>query len=318
MRDFVRALSLSTLAALCLSAQETPTPNRVAWMAIFPEPLPNGAPRIALEFTSQFLRPTSERSADGRTFARLDGEEWQITGDLSRQLGLGQLNLRLRMVDRSGGIADSYIQNWHRALGIPNGGRDSVPNGRLAYYLERDGVVIAELTKSGLHLMDSDLSYILSFVNQQAGARIGASVQLPTGNQGDFSGSGGWEGLVGASGWIGSGKWRLHGQLEHIFIGLPEHSPYRAVLGRRAFSRGWIGGGWQGNGPGFWRGFGLDVTFAYNTSPYRVGIPRIDDPGLQQHWVLTHKALPNWRFGLSEEAGSYSVPDATLFVSRRF
>lgn len=312
------ALSLSVLAALSLSAQETPAPNRVAWLAIFPEPLPDGEARLSLEATSQFLRPSSERSADGRTFVRLDGEEWQITGDLSRRLGPGRVNLRLRVVDRSGGIADSVIQDMHHSFGMRNGGREDVPDGCLAYHLERDGVVVADLDEPGLHLMDSDLAYVFSFGNPVSGARIGASVQMPTGDRHDFSGSGGWDGLLGVSGWISFGSWRFHGQGERIFIDLAGRGAYRTVLGRQAFSRAWVGAGWQGDGPGFWRGFGLDVTFAYNESPYRVGISRLDAAGLQQNWVLTHRTLPRWRFGVSEEAGSYAAPDVTAFVSRSF
>ena len=62
------------MVAGILTAQETPRPNRVAWFEGFPEPLPEGVAELALETTSQMLRPDLEHSADGRTWARLDGE----------------------------------------------------------------------------------------------------------------------------------------------------------------------------------------------------------------------------------------------------
>lgn len=313
-----KTLVVCFLCCSSLLAQETPAANRVAWMAIFPEPLPDGMSRVGLEMTSQFLRPSSEQSADGRTFARLDGEEWQLTTDFAKALGEGRLNVRLRLVDRSGGVLDAAIQSFHKTFGMPDGGREQIPNGRLAYHLERDGRLVANLDKPGLHLMDTDVAYVFPFGDLHRGARVGASIQLPTGERDDFSGSGGWDSLVGAAAWRQYGHWKIHGQAEQVFIQLSENNPYRAVLGRNHFRRFWAGAGWQGDGPGFWKGLGLDVTLAYNGSPYHVGIDRIDDAGLQQHWVITHRALPAWRFGLSEEAGSYAAPDMTVFVARTF
>jgi hypothetical protein len=306
------------IATIVLSAQETPPSNRVAWFGVFPEPLAEGVSALTMEATSQFLRPDFETSSDGRTFARLDGEDWMLTGDLAQRTGPVIWNLRVRLADRSGGVMDPFLASWHRTLNTPLGGRDFVPQGRLAYHLERDGKVIGDLDRPGLHLMDTDVSAQFALGDAEVGGRIGASLQLPTGQRDDFSGSGGVDGLVGAAFWKRWGGWRLHGQAERVFIGLPADSPYRAVLGQRAFSRIWAGGGWQGQGDGFWSGLGLDITLAYAGSPYAVGIVRIDRPGWQQHWTLTHAACPRWRFGFSEEAGTYNAPDFTAFVSYRW
>ena len=315
----MRAAFLSlALTSLSLGAQETPRPNRVAWLEVFPEPLPEGVPQVALEMTSQFLRPDFEESGDGRTSARLDGEEWQFTGDLPFRLGPGILNLRLRIAHRSGGAADQLLQSWHGLLGTDQGGRDLAPKGRLAYFLERDGVIVGRLDRPGLRLMDTDLAFLLPWGDGASGGRLGASLQLPTGRREDFSGSGGLDGTLGLATWKTFGPWRLHGQAERVFIGLPGDSPYRAVLAHRAFNRAWAGFGLQGRGPGFWRGLGLDITLAYAASPYRVDIPRIDRAGWQQHWTFSHARLPAWRLGFSEEAGTYMAPDITAFVSKRF
>jgi hypothetical protein len=312
------AFTFLLICGTSLIGQETPPPNRVAWMAVFPEPLPDGTPRIGLEYSSQWMRPSAEHSPDGRTFARLDGEEWQITADFVRKVGAGVVNLRVRLLDRSGGFTDAFIQQWHRTFNLQNAGRDTVPNGRLAYHLERDGVVVADLSEPGFHLMDTDVAYVFPFGDARSGGRIGGSLQLPTGDRKDFSGSGGLDSLLGGAWWHRSGNWTFHGQAEWVFIHVSEHNPYRMVLGSQSFQRIWVGAGWQGSGPGFWRGLGLDLTLAGNTTPYTAGIGRIDGPGLQQHWVITHRALPGWRFGISEEAGSYAAPDMTLFVSRSY
>ena len=314
MRTLVLALSLGA----ALGAQESPRPNRLAWLEVFPEPLPDGARRAALEVTSQFLRADFEQNPDGRTFARLDGEEWQLTGDLPLHLGRGIFNLRLRVIHRSGGASDQLLQSWHRLLGSDSGGRDLAPKGRLDYHLERDGVVVGNLERPGFSAMDCDLAYLQPWGDPQAGGRLGISLQFPLGKQEDFSGSGGLDGTLGLATWKTLGSWRIHGQAERVFIGLPAASPYRGVLEHRAFNRAWFGFGYQGRGPGFWKGLGLDFTLAYTASPYRVGIPRIDRAGWQQHWTFSHASAPEWRFGFSEEAGTYVAPDITAFLSRQF
>jgi hypothetical protein len=310
------------LTALCLAAslnaQEAPQANRVVWLAIFPDPLPDGKQQLGLEMSTQFLRPDQEIGDEGRTFARMDGEDWQITWDWATDLGKGRLNLRSRLVDRSGGVADQFIASWHQQFGMDGGGRNFVPKYRLAYHLERDGIVAGHLEQPRTQIMDLDLAYIHPLGDERFGGRLGLSLQLPTGRREDFSGSGSTDLLAGAAAWKRWGGWRIHGQGEMVWIGLTRHSPYRAVLGQHRFGRGWIGGGWQGQDRGLLTGLGLDITFAYCESPYRVGIPRIDNPGLQQTWTFTHRALPAWRIGFSEEAGSFLAPDFTVFVSYQF
>lgn len=312
-------LSLSLLAAGGEArAQETPRPNRLAWFEGFPEPLPEGVSELALESTSQFLRPDLEQSPDGRTFARLDGESWQLTADLARPLGGGRINLRLRTAYRSGGIADQAITTWHTLWGVDQGGRNEAPKNRLAYHMERDGVVVGDLSRPNLRLMDVDLAWVRPFGTSDAGGRLGASVQLPTGRQADFSGSGGTDGLVGGALWRRWGRWRAFVQAERVFLGLPEHSPLKVVLAQRAFARAWASGGWRGEGRGLLSGLGIEVALEYAESPYRTGIRRIDQAGWQQHWTFRHTRLPRWRFGVSEEAGTYTAPDVTGFVAYRF
>ena len=322
-RSKIRPRWTGFLAALLLAApggaqaQETPRPNRVTWFAGFPEPLPQGVTELALEASSQMLRPDLERSADGRTFARLDGEEWQLTGDWAMALGSSRVNVRARVVSRSGGIADQTMWNWHQMFNLPQGGREDAPKNRLAYHLERDGRVIAHLDRPGVALMDLDVAWIRPFGTRDAGGRVGLALQLPTGKQADFSGSGSTDGLVGAALWRRVGRWTFFGQAERVVLGLPEHSPLRAVLGQTSFSRAWASVGWQGEGAGLLSGLGVEVSLGYAGNPYSLGLTRVDRAGWQQHWTFRHTRLPRWRFGFSEEAGTFTAPDVTGFVAYR-
>ncbi|HJV91307.1 MAG TPA: DUF3187 family protein [Holophagaceae bacterium] len=301
-----------------LAAQETPRSDRVIWLAILPEPLPEGRNALTVEATSQFLRLDRSATADGRTRADLDGEEWQVTSDLALPLGGGFLNLRTRVVRRSGGFADQGFATWHALLGTPTGGREQVPKYRILYRLERDGRVIAQLDRPRTQLLDADLAWVRPFGAEARGARIGASVQLPNGRDDDFSGSGGADLTVGGAAWTTAGAFRFHGQAEHLWVGLPRHSEWRAVMDQRSLNRAWAGMGYQGRGSGILSGLGLDLTWAWMESPYRTGLPRLDRSALQQHWTFTHTRLPRWRFGFSEEGGSYLAPDITAFVGYRF
>ena len=301
-----------------LPAQEVPRPNRAVGFQILPEPLPDGKGAWGLEVSSQFLRPSFERSGDGRTFARLDGEEWQFTGDLPLPLGPGSLNLRVRVNHRGGGIFDQVIGTWHSLLATPGGGRELAPKYHIEYALVRDGVTVARLDHAATQLMDLDLAYVVPFGTNQKGGRLGLGVQLPTGRQEDFSGSGGTDWTLGGAAWRTWGRLRVHGQAERIRIGLPADSPYRRVMDRSQISRAWLGCGWHGEGAGFWSGLGIDVTLAYQGSPYALGIVRIDRAGWQQHWTFSHSRFPQWRFSFSEEAGSYMAPDITGALIYRF
>lgn len=298
--------------------QATPRPNRVAWFEGFPEPLPEGVSEVAMEATSQMLRPDLERSADRRTFARLDGEEWQFVGDWALRAGSTRINVRARLASRSGGIADQAIWTWHRLFSMPQGGRGDAPKNRLAYHLERDGRVIGDLSRPGLALMDLDVAWVRPFGTADAGGRVGASIQLPTGRQSDFSGSGSTDGLVGGALWRTYGRWRVFGQVERVLLGLPQDSPLRTVMDKTSFSRAWATLGWLGEGPGPISGIGIEVSLAYAGSPYRTGLSRMDRAGWQQHWTFRHARIPRWRFGFSEEAGTFVAPDLTAFVAYRF
>lgn len=305
------------LLAAALAAQEAPRPNRLAWFALFPEPLPAGARELALEGTSQFLRPASERSADGRTEVRLDGEEWQLTGDLPVRIGRGILNLRVRAVHRSGGLFDQAFLTWHDLLGMPQGGRTRVPKHRMDYRIVRDGTVLAAQAASDTRLLDVDVAYLRAWGSAERGFRAGIALQVPVGAHRSLAGSGTWDAVLGASVWSTWAGLQVHAQAEQVVLGNLDAAPLRPVLGRSSFTRAWFGFGF-GPRPGRLLGLGLDLTLAATQSPFATGIGRIDRPGWQQHWTLRHAALPRWRLTLSEEAGSYTAPDLTLALIRAF
>lgn len=300
-----------------LAAQETPRPDRVAWFELFPEPLPDGQDRIAFELTSQFLRPDRAATADGRTRAALDAEDWLLTLDQAWALGGGRLNVRLRAQERWGGLFDQLLVNYHTALGADFGGRELAPKGLAVMRLVRDGRVVVDAEGSRAQLMDLDLAWVRPFGTDEAGGRVGLSLQAPTGRRADGAGSGGWDEALGAAAWRRVGAFTFRAQGEFVHLGITAANPWSAVVARNHLGRAWAGAAWQGTGPGFWRGLGLSLDLGYSESPFRTGLARMDDPAWQVHAGFSHRALPRWRFGFSEEAGTYVAPDITAFVTYR-
>jgi hypothetical protein len=308
-----RSILLASLCALAAIAQETPHPNRDAWMSIFPEPLPEGNNQLALEVTNQWLPPYREESPDGRSHALLMGEDWELIDDLACGLGPGRLNLRTRLDHRSGGITDRLIMNWHNLLGVGQAGRNDVPTFQDKWLLVRDGVVVFDSDRPRTIIQGLDLTYAVPFGDGANGGRLGGGVQLPTGGEAIMQSTGGTNFLAGGALWRTFSFGRVWVQAEDIYNELPKGSPLRAVIDRGQFWRAWAG-----IVVGRWRGFGLDFSVSYNETPYFTELVRLDKYGLQQTWVVTHTRCPHWRFGFTEKAGTFATPEITGFTTYRF
>lgn len=300
-----------------LLAQETPHPNRVAWLSIFPEPLPEGVTQFGLEGTNQFLRLDREDSIDGRTHAQLQGEDWEAVSDFAEAAGPGLVNVRTRITYRSSGIASRLIMNWHNLIGVQQGGRDEVPCFNDVYHLDRDGVTVFDLNRPRLEFQGVDVAYVLPWGDRASGGRVGTTVQLPTGHEQELQSSGGTNFLAGAAVWGNVAGFHLWAQAEDIWISLPQASPLRHVVDRGQYWRAWAGATFRGPGGSFWKGFGLDLAFAYNETPYFTKLVRIDKYGLQQTWTFFHANLPRWRFGFTEKGGTFATPEITGFATFR-
>lgn len=305
------------LVGAALAAQETPRPNRVAWFELVPEPLPDGQDRLTFELTSQYLRPDRALSADGRTQAALDAEDWLLTLDQAWDLAGGRFAVRLRAQERWGGLFDQLLVNYHSLLGADSGGRELSPKGLAVMRLVRDGRVVVDAEGARAQLLDLDLAWVRPFGTAEAGGRVGLSVQAPTGRRPDGAGSGSWDEALGAAAWRRIGAFTFRAQGEFVHLGITAANPWSAVVARNHLGRAWAGAAWQGTGPGFWRGLGLSLDLGYTENPFRTGLARMDDPAWQVHAGFTHRTLPRWRFGFSEEAGTYVAPDITAFVTYR-
>ena len=146
----------------------------------------------------------SHLSADrsGADQVLMDGETYRQALTLRQGLGDGwEYLLDIPAVSHSDGAFDGFIENWHRAFGLPQGQRDRTPRDRLAFLHTDDGGTRVDIDRSVLSLGDASLGvgYALPsspFPND--GMVVRAVMKPPSGDEAALAGSGGFSASVWA------------------------------------------------------------------------------------------------------------------------
>lgn len=145
----------------------------------------------------------------------LDGETWVARFAVRYGWKNGwRVALGVPVVSHQGGGTDSFIEEYHDALGLPDGNRKRRPADRLEYRYRRDGETLFNLTDSVTGLGDVRLSVSAPLARDQAGMRAleaVAGVELPTGDADRLLGSGSWDFSLGlaAADFATLSKWNL-------------------------------------------------------------------------------------------------------------
>ncbi|MBT1072319.1 DUF3187 family protein [Pelotalea chapellei] len=142
---------------------------------------------IASNYTTS--RTTRER-------INLDGESYRWT--LAARYGIGErfeAGLEIPYVVYGGGFLDSFIVDWHKVFGLPQGGRDSAPRDRLNFFYEKDGVRKLSMSKAGSGIGDIILSGGMNLYegrdsNSHDQLALRTSLKFPTGESSSLRGSG--------------------------------------------------------------------------------------------------------------------------------
>lgn len=176
------------------------------------EVVPEGA--IEVRFDSAYSN-LFERGTSATSSLDLDMEVWRlapqvkygITDDLEAGIEVPLLNF-------NGGFLDSFIQRFHRFFGLPNAGRDQVPDGRYSYRFDANGATRFNYSSAALGLGDIvlHLKHQLTGEDRDAPAfAIFADVKLPTGKKDRGFGTGAPD--FGLGGVLEASYRRLHGYL---------------------------------------------------------------------------------------------------------
>lgn len=189
-----------------------------------------------LEATNNFQR--ENRSG---TFAFFDGESYLA----SYRMRSGwredfEWGLEIPYIAHTNGGLDGLVDEFHELFGLPDGGRNLAPRGRLDYLVRSNGSLYADFQDSRKSLGDvrGFLGYRLLDNDNQALA-LRAAVKLPTGDVEDLSGSEGTDvsvwgeyergfalgnrvvhlSLGGGVGYLGEGELIPEAQEDFIFFG---------------------------------------------------------------------------------------------------
>ncbi|MBI3546949.1 MAG: DUF3187 family protein [Gammaproteobacteria bacterium] len=125
----------------------------------------------------------------------LDGEMHRLSLEWRQGLGGGmEWGAELPYVSYTGGFLDSTIERFHKATGLPQGGRENVALNQIDFHYARNGVDLVNLDHSAsgpgdLRLFAAkQLDVNKIFSDFDAALRI--SLKLPTGNEKELLGSG--------------------------------------------------------------------------------------------------------------------------------
>lgn len=145
----------------------------------------------------------------------LDGETWvlRFAGRYGWKTGW-RVALGVPVVSHQGGGTDSFLEEYHDAMGLPDGNRKRRPADRLEYRYRRNGETPFSLTDSATGLGDIRLSVSAPLARDTAGTRAldaVAGVELPTGDADRLLGSGSWDFSLGlaACDFASLAKWNL-------------------------------------------------------------------------------------------------------------
>ncbi|KAB0667547.1 DUF3187 family protein [Oryzomonas japonica] len=135
-------------------------------------------------------------SSTSREQIHLDGESYRWT--LAARYGFGgrfDAGFEIPYVLYGGGFLDSFIVEWHKFFGLPQGGRDSAPKGRLHFSYTKDGVQKLKMDHADSGLGDISLTGGMQLYEARDGEShdslaLRASLKLPSGDSNSLRGSG--------------------------------------------------------------------------------------------------------------------------------
>jgi len=275
-----------------------------------------GEAQLTMQIANHFTGTTT-RNED----LLFDGETHRISIMLRYGIKGGmEWGIELPYVAQRGGFTDSFIENWHEAFGLFQGGRDRTLRDVLDYHYLRDGVLQFNVTQAGAGMGDIRLTAARQLTSDAAESKtraaLRASVKLPTGDSAQFLGSGGTDLAVWLSVSCGQAaclkRWSWYGGGGLLFLGKGDVLP---DLQENLVGFGSIGVGWQLTSKLTFKGQIDGHTPFYKHSE----LEQLGDPAAQLTLGGTQKLGKNTALDLavSEDLFVNTSPDVTFLVSLR-
>lgn len=130
-----------------------------------------------------------------------------------------EVGIELPFYHSGGGFLDSFIQDFHRFFGLPNGGRQNVPNNQYTYQFFSGGNLTYNVPSQSFMLGDITLRvkhHILEETKARPALAWFADIKLPTGSQSRGTGSGSPDFGIGIA--LEKNYKRIHGYLDVEYI----------------------------------------------------------------------------------------------------
>ena len=130
-----------------------------------------------------------------------------------------EVGIELPFYHSGGGFLDSFIQEFHKFFGLPNGGRETVPNNQYTYQFFSGGNLIYNVPSQSFMIGDITLRF-KNHVVEETRARPALAwfvdIKLPTGSKSRGTGSGAPDFGVGVA--LEKNYKRIHGYLDAEYI----------------------------------------------------------------------------------------------------
>jgi hypothetical protein len=203
-------------------------------------------------------------SSTAREKITLDGETYRVA--VVARYGIAprvEAGIEIPYLVQGGGFLDSFVVNWHNTFGLPQGGRDIAPKGRLLYSYQKDGMQKLLMDRSGSGIGDISLTggvnlYDAASTGSHDMVSLKGAIKVPTGDSTYLRGSGGTDVMLQVCGSMNNysqwGSLGLYGSIGGLAMSRSDvlrdqHNPFAGV--------GKFGFGW---GPAPWISFKVQLN----------------------------------------------------------
>ena len=321
VRRFVACLLLTTPMPMFADAfAPLPTYNQNPFAQIFGLPAFDAprliAPgqwqtRISLEAANHFFSRDT-----GAEFIRIDGETHRAALTFKYGTARAEWGIEVPYLSHSGGFLDGFIDNWHDAFGLPDGGREGATKNQINYVYARNGEDLIRISDRADGLGDVRLlaAWALATGDYLQSA-VRASLKLPTGDADRLHGSGApdlsvWLSAGGAP--ANAGRWRWNATAGVIALG---RGDVIAGQQRQLAAFGGVGGGWRA-----WNPVILKAELRTHTAFYRnTDLEPLGRTATQLilggTWNVTKETALD--IAVSEDIRVHTAPDVSILISLR-
>lgn len=144
--------------------------------------------RADIDVANNFVRD----SRGGETLV-LDGESQRY--QLGARYGLNtrwEVGIDVPWISYNGGVADNFIEGWHKFWGLPNGGRPDYPSRQLNFSYRRNGVTELDYRRAQSGIGDVQFSAAYQWLHDQYNDIAWSfTASAPTGSANKLTGNGG-------------------------------------------------------------------------------------------------------------------------------